>query len=68
MSFFRKWSYYAWSLLEMGLGVPQTVRMYNMLRQRGIDLPRMPLTVEQLGEMILDMTRARGLGREAAEV
>lgn len=20
MSFFRKWSYYAWSLLEMGLG------------------------------------------------
>ncbi|HNZ09608.1 MAG TPA: energy-coupling factor transporter ATPase [Bacillota bacterium] len=53
-------------LLEMGLGVPQTVRMYNMLRQRGIELPMIPLTVEQLGEMILDMTKTKGHGREVA--
>ncbi|HOA16164.1 MAG TPA: energy-coupling factor transporter ATPase [Bacillota bacterium] len=45
-------------LLGMGLGVPQTVRMYNMLRNRGVLLPEMPLTVGQLAGMIMEIARA----------
>lgn len=50
-------------LLRMGLGVPQTVRIYNLLRMRGIDLPFLPLTVEELGRMILDLPSAAGVVR-----
>lgn len=43
------------SLLAMGLGVPQTVRLYNMLAKRGIVLPsKLPLTVEELSSMLLE--------------
>lgn len=48
-------------LLGMGLGVPQTVRIYNLLRIRGVNLPYLPLTVEELGRMILELPCAAGV-------
>lgn len=50
-------------LLGMGLGVPQTVRIYNLLRMRGISLPYLPLNVEELGGMILRLHSAAGVAK-----
>lgn len=52
-------------LQEMGLGVPQTVRMFNMLADKGIRLPQLPLTVEQLADMVLDAAGKPKVGGEA---
>ena len=46
-------------LREAGLDVPDSVKLYEALQGRGIALPRMPLTLEQLAALILE---ARGDG------
>lgn len=51
-------------LLDMGLGVPQTVRLYNMLGARGIGLPEIPLTVEEMVGMLLEMGQESGILEE----
>lgn len=52
-------------LKEMGLGVPQTVRIFNMLADKGIRLPQLPLTVKQLADMVLDAAGKPKAGGEA---
>lgn len=46
-------------LREAGLDVPDSVKLYEALQGRGIALPRMPLTLEQLAALILE-TRGDG--------